>query len=107
MDDDGMGDYNALMMALLIEGLTYTVAATFYDGYDDNGSYTLDVTCAPAHTLEPSAGILSVRVTEATLYSFAPETAEPWVFRTSLNEGDPYLWLFDADGRFVTANDDY
>ena len=49
----------------------------------------------------------SVNVNETTYFSFIPGKTGLWTFQTSgKGDGDPYLWLYDANGYLIIENDD-
>ena len=104
-DDDSGGSLNALMTVSLNAGSTYTVRAGFYS--TGTGSYTLTVT-PPSQT---SSGSISgsggqVNVYGTTRYSFTPNQSGVWMFRTSNNNGDPYLWIYNSNGSLIAEDDD-
>ena len=99
-DDGGVGT-NALIVIGLDRSETYVICAECYGGA--SGMYVLHVEEPPEL---PAAGG-SVRVDGATTFTFTPGQSGTWVFETTnCGESDPYLELYDADGRFVFSDDD-
>ena len=69
----------------------------------------------PANTDAPlpidTAGGISgrggeVRVNGTTEIQFTPDRSGVWQFRTSDNEGDPYLTIYDSRGNYIAEDDD-
>ena len=99
-DDDGAGDYNAIIIIQLDAGSEYTIKAGLYSYAA--GSFTLSV--KPAEVIPGDGG--SVRVKGTTGYSFTPSESCTWEIRTSDSEDDPVLELRDADGNYLAYDDD-
>lgn len=99
-NDDGLDDYNSLIIWNLKAGETYTVQAGFWR--DGTGSYTLDV----SRPMTISNGS-SIRVSGSSVYTFTPDKFGVYTFSTS-NSGasDPYLVLFDVEGFYIADDDD-
>ena len=100
-DDDGAGDFNAMMCVYLNAGETYFIEAIFYQG--DFGSYTLTVSTAiPV----PPEGA-DMHLTGPSVLSFTPNRGGIWEFETSNNgNSDPFLTIYDEHMRFLTNDDD-
>lgn len=71
-DDDGAGDLNSLIIAMLTAGSTYSIYAGFYD-YNAQGSYTLTSSMVTPTPLSASGGTVTVNGT--TAYAFTPGTS--------------------------------
>lgn len=100
-DDDGADGYNSFIILQLNGGTTYTIEAGYYD--TNTGSYTLTV--APAGIIPAGGG--EVRVNGSEGYAFTPNESGDWEFLTSDNgSSDPYIKLFDADGKLIDSDDD-
>ena len=99
-DDDSAGDYDAIVILQLDAGTTYTIAAGLYGGSD--GSFTLSA--QPAETIPGDGG--SVRVRGTSGFAFTPSESGVWEIRTSDDDADPYLELYDSKGSYLTSDDD-
>jgi len=103
-DDDSNGAGNAIILWVLDGGAEYKINARFYSD-TDAGSYTLTVRLLNADEISSTGG--TYQVTEETYFMFTPATAGIWVFETSNNgDGDPKLWIYDENGRYLDDNDD-
>ena len=104
-NDDGAGDYNALITANLQAGQTYTINARFW-GSTTAGSYTLTVTDVDSGPIAIE-GYTNIRVDGVTEFMFTPTIDGWWEFRTYDNgSSDPYLEIFDMSGRQIGYDDD-
>jgi len=93
-DDDGMGDYNAMLIVFIEEGIPGSIEAGFAEGSIE-GYYEL-VVKAP-ETLPDGGGIFVVEAPQA--FAFTPDRSGTWVFSTSENGGgDPFIQVFDESG---------
>ena len=100
-NDDGWGDYNALLAVFLAEGSTYTIETGFYGS--SSGTCTLFV--IPPADFNPGGG--SVQVNGPTGFMFVPSQSGTYEFRTSDNgNSDPYLHVFDPYESIAENDDD-
>jgi hypothetical protein len=101
-DDDGTGTLNSLISIYLDAGTTYVLNAGFYD--NGTGSYTLNVSASRAETIPGGGG--NIYVSGATMFLFTPDTSGEWELRTSNNNGDPLLILYNGFGSEIARDDD-
>lgn len=99
-NDDDAGNYNAIIMIHLDAGTAYTIVAGLYGG----GSGTFSVSAEPAEVLAGGGDVVLVQGTKG--FSFTPNESCTWEFRTSDNDGDPYLELHDDSGGYIAEDDD-
>ena len=109
VDDDGMGDYNALISAHLDAGVMYLIRGGFYD--DGGGICTLTVRkqgALPADGVEIPGNGGTVTVSSPTLYLFTPNHSGVWQLFTSENvDCDPHLTvLVNNTGELLDYDDD-
>ena len=98
-DDDGMGDYNALLIVYFDEGEPGSIEAGFALGGE--GYYELVV--KPPETLPGSGGTFVVDAPQT--FVFTPDRSGTWVFETSDGADDPFIEIFDESGN-VWEDDD-
>jgi len=100
-NDDGMGDYNAIVYDLLHAGMQYSIILSFYDDLPGSAS----VTAKLADVIPAGGG--DIEVAAPQIYSFIPDRSGTWEFRTSDNgESDPFLELYDSDINKIGEDDD-
>ena len=112
-NDDGAGDYNALILYDLDEGFEYTINVGFYEDDRGDASCLLTVKFVDAYT-EPTSAYDAlpssggeVRVNGMTEYDFTPDRTGYWEFRTSANgDSDPTLLIFETDYTIIDSDDD-
>jgi len=63
-----------------------------------------DNSVSTAHLISGDGGV--VTILDVSELEFTPNESGIWEFQTSNDEGDPYLWLFDAYGNLITEDDD-
>jgi len=107
-DDDGGGDYDAMIMAILDAGSEYTISVRFYD--DDDSTCQLSVSYvgegSGLYTSIPNSGG-DVMVEGMTEFEFTPDKSGYWEFRTHGNGGsDPILLINDSDYNYIDSDDD-
>ncbi|MCL2044977.1 MAG: S1C family serine protease [Oscillospiraceae bacterium] len=101
VNDDGVGDFNAIIFRHLEAGNTYYIEASFYD--TEFGSCTLSV-----YTSEKLQGTEeTITVNGDTIYTFTPSQSGIWIFMTqSIDENDPVLYIYKQDSSYITGADD-
>lgn len=105
-DINGAQNRNARLDIYLNAGHVYYIDAF---RYNSSYSYTLRIGFftenAPAISLNVAA---ECNVEEKTymMFKFVPQTTGHYNIFTSAHSGDPYLYLFDADGNKLTEDDD-
>ena len=100
-DDDFGGGGDALMVAFLDAGESYTVAVGF-SGY---GEGNCSLTISPAQTIQGSGGDLYIN--EPAGIVFTPSVSGIWVLSTSDNAStDPIVFLFDSNRNILDYDDD-
>ena len=99
-----VGENNDLIVADLVAGTTYTIEVRYSDTHGGNrGSCKLTV--LPGETIPGDGG--SVRARGLTGIAFTPNESGEWEFRTSDNDGDPMLFVYnDTDWWYLAFDDD-
>ena len=104
-DDDGWGDYNALIRVFIFAGDTYSIEVSFYSG-SEGRNCTLNV----IPPVEIPGGGGDVHMDHASGFLFTPSQSGSWEFRTSNNGSfDPRLAIYEVnsdDSIDMLANDD-
>jgi len=111
-DDDSAGDSNAWLITELNAGEAYILVARNYDA-NENGRFKLTVN---PYTEEPLpdvvfGGVLpeeggEFSVVAPAAFEFVPGQTGIWGFRTSDNDCDPVLTIYDSNGEWVAEDDD-
>ena len=100
-NDDGLIGQNAVILASLQAGETYTIKVGFFSGSE--GDCIVRVSPTP----QIAASGETVYVDKAMGFIFQPDTSGYWEIRTSDNyDCDPYLFLHGADGVLIANDDD-
>jgi len=97
---------NLLGIGIRWDGGTRTVniGGSSGGGGGGGGGGTVNPPPSTGGTISSSGG--SVGVSYATQFSFSPNQSGIWEIRTSNNNGDPYLTIYDARGNIIGENDD-
>ena len=99
-DDSGVG-LNAIMIFRVDMEIKYRIGVGCYSG--ESGTYVLNVEYP--QELPASGG--SIRVNDATVFSFSPNRSGVWEFETTdCGSSDPYLVIYDRNGNVIASNDD-
>ncbi|MCL2044978.1 MAG: S1C family serine protease [Oscillospiraceae bacterium] len=103
-DDDGDGNYNAVICTYLNSWESYYLEVSFY-GY---GTATCTLSVVPSIIIPSGGG--TVGVSGDCVFTFTPSQSGTWTARTSSNDSaDPVLLVYDENFRLIDAvdNDTY